>query len=121
MDKYCNEAHPPNAPIPMLVTLSGMTISDRELQPRKTLLPMLVTLSGMTMLEREPQVKNAAPPMLVTLSGMTMLDRELQLKKSTKTNASNTIRDDNIRQRTTPSKCIIAYYSSPLFDRISST
>ena len=43
---------------------------------------MLVTLSGMTMLEREPQVKNAAPPMLVTLSGMTMLDRELQLKKA---------------------------------------
>ena len=32
----------------MLVTLEGMTISDRELQPRNAPLPMLVTLEGMT-------------------------------------------------------------------------
>lgn len=39
---------------------------------------MLVTLFGMTMLERELQPENTLSPMLVTLSGMTMLDRELQ-------------------------------------------
>ena len=37
---------------------------------------MLVTLSGMTMLDRELQLKKAPKPMLVTLSGMTISDRE---------------------------------------------
>ena len=30
-----------------------MTIFDRELQPENALLPMLVTLEGMTILDRE--------------------------------------------------------------------
>ena len=32
MDIYFNEEHPTNAPSPMLVTLEGTTISDRERQ-----------------------------------------------------------------------------------------
>ena len=39
----------------MLVTLEGMTISDRELQPQNALLPMLATLEGMTISDRELQ------------------------------------------------------------------
>ena len=45
----------------MLVTLEGMTISDRELQFEKALIPMLVTLSGMTMLDRELQPEYLQP------------------------------------------------------------
>ena len=40
---------------------------------------MLVTLEGMTISDRERQKENALPPMLVTLEGMTILDRESQL------------------------------------------
>ena len=43
----------------MLVTLEGMTISDRELQVSNALSPMLVTLEGMTISDRELQYKNA--------------------------------------------------------------
>ena len=43
----------------MLVTLEGMTISDRELQLEKTPLPMLVILKGMTISDRETQQENA--------------------------------------------------------------
>ena len=39
----------------MLVTLEGMTISDRESQPENALLPILVTLEGMTISDRELQ------------------------------------------------------------------
>ena len=62
----------------MLVTLEGMTISDRELQPVNALSPMLVTLEGMTMLEREPQPENAPSPIRITLEGITIFNRELQ-------------------------------------------
>ena len=40
--------------------------------------PMLVTLEGMTILDRERQLENALSPMLVTLEGMTISDRESQ-------------------------------------------
>ena len=43
----------------MLVTLEGMTISDRESQQENALLPMLVTLEGMTISNRELQSENA--------------------------------------------------------------
>ena len=43
----------------MLVTLEGITISDRELQPKNALSPMLVTLEGMTIFDRELQSENA--------------------------------------------------------------
>ena len=43
----------------MLVTLEGMTISDRESQPEKELSPMLVTLEGMTISDKERQPENA--------------------------------------------------------------
>ena len=39
----------------MLVTLEGMTISDRESQRENALSPILVTLEGMTILDRERQ------------------------------------------------------------------
>ena len=39
---------------------------------------MLVTLSGMVMLVKSLQPENALPPMLVTLSGMVMLFKPLQ-------------------------------------------
>ena len=43
----------------MLVTLEGITISDREQQPENTPLPMLVTLEGMTISDRELQKEKA--------------------------------------------------------------
>ena len=54
----------------MLVTLEGMTISDRERHLKNAHLPMLATLVGMTMLDRERQPENALSPILITLSGM---------------------------------------------------
>ena len=39
----------------MLVTLEGMTISDRESQPENAQSPMLVTLEGITISDRERQ------------------------------------------------------------------
>ena len=65
-----------NAPSPMLVTLEGITISDRESQLENAQSPMLVTLEGMTISERERQKENAPSPMLVTLEGITISDRE---------------------------------------------
>ena len=43
----------------MLVTLEGMTISDRESQLENALSPMLVKLEGITISERELQKENA--------------------------------------------------------------
>ena len=43
----------------MLVTLGGMTISNRELQVSNARSPMLVTQEGMTILDRESQSENA--------------------------------------------------------------
>ena len=54
----------------MLVTLSGMLIEFKDVQPEKALPPMLVTLSGMIIEVKDVQSEKAAPPMLVTLSGM---------------------------------------------------
>ena len=61
----------------MLVTLSEMTILDREVQLENAKLPIRVTLSGITILDREVQLEKAPSPMLVTLFGITMLDREV--------------------------------------------
>ena len=43
----------------MLVTLEGMTISDRERQKENVQSPMLFTLEGMTISDKERQSKNA--------------------------------------------------------------
>ena len=40
--------------------------------------PMRVTLSGIVILDRLVQPENAQPPMLVTLPGIVMLDRSVQ-------------------------------------------
>ena len=42
-------AVPSNAPLPILVTLSGMVMEARLLQPSNAKSPILVTLSGMVM------------------------------------------------------------------------
>ena len=39
---------------------------------------MLVTLEGMTISDREAHLENAQSPMLVTLEGMAISDRERQ-------------------------------------------
>ena len=49
----------------MLVTLSGMTMLDRELQSENALSPMLVTLEGMTMLDREQHQSNALSHIII--------------------------------------------------------
>ena len=64
------ELQPENAPSPILVTPSGMTMLDKEQQPLNALSPMLFTLLGITMLDRERQPENALSPILITLSGM---------------------------------------------------
>ena len=56
----------------MLVTLSGMVIEVRALQPRKASIPMLVTLFGMVTEVRPLQPSKALSPMLVTSLGMTV-------------------------------------------------
>ena len=43
---------------------------------------MLVTLEGMTISDRESHQENALSPMLVILEGMTISDRELQKEKA---------------------------------------
>ncbi len=53
-----------------------MLVSD--LHSLKALSPMLVTLEGMTISDRELQSKNASRPIIVTLEGMTISDREEQ-------------------------------------------
>ena len=50
----------------MLVTLLGMVMLVRPVQPSKAQFPMLVTLLGMVMLVRSVQPSKAQFPMLVT-------------------------------------------------------
>ena len=66
----------PNREINSCLRLSG------KLHPLNVQSPMLVTLEGMTILDRERQLENALSPMLVTLEGMTISDRELQPRKT---------------------------------------
>ena len=69
---------PRNAPFPMLVTLLGIVMLFRLLQPLNAQLSMLVTLFPIVMLVRLLQFWNAHLPMLVTLLGIVMLVRLLQ-------------------------------------------
>ena len=41
--------------------------------------PILFTLLGITILDKDSQSEKAWSPILVTLSGMTILDKDLQL------------------------------------------
>ena len=55
----------------MLVTLSGMVIDVKPLQPEKADCPMLITLSGMVMDVKPLQPEKArrsmlAPPVMIT-------------------------------------------------------
>ena len=72
------ESQPAKAKSPILVTLSGMLILERELQLKNTPFSILVTLFGILMLTRVLQFANAHSPIVVTLSGILMLVRELQ-------------------------------------------
>ena len=60
---------PANA-LPMLVTLLGMVMEVRSVQPANALLYMDVTLLGMMMEVRPVQPKKATKPMDVTPSGI---------------------------------------------------
>ena len=55
----------------MFVTLPGIVMFVRPVQPWNACQPMLVTLSGIVTLVRPMQPKNALLPMLVTLFGIT--------------------------------------------------
>ena len=72
----------PNAPSPMLVTLSGIVMLLRLLQSKNAQAPILVMLSGIIILLSLLQPLNAPSPMLVTLSGIVMLSRLLQRRKA---------------------------------------
>ena len=61
---------PLKAGLAMLVTLLGMVILIKPVQPEKARLPMLVTPFGISMLVRLKQLKKAPSPMLVTLFGI---------------------------------------------------
>ena len=54
----------------MLVTLSGIVMLIRLVQPSKAQFPMLVTLSGIVMLVRLVQPEKTETPILTTPSGM---------------------------------------------------
>ena len=64
----------------MLVTLEGMTISNRESHLENALSPMLVTLEGMTISDRELHHENALSPMLATLEGRLSLTENYKKK-----------------------------------------
>ena len=71
------ELHPLNALLPILVTLSGMSILSKDLQPPNAFSPISVTPSGISILFKELHPLNALLPILVTLFGMSMLFNEL--------------------------------------------
>jgi hypothetical protein len=62
----------------MVVTLLGITIFVKLVQPSNALMPMLVTLSGMVILVKLVQFLNALLPMVVTLFGMVILVKLMQ-------------------------------------------
>ena len=62
----------------MLVTLSGITILVKPVQPENAELPMLVTPSPIVTLVKPVQPENALYPMLVTLSGIVTLVKPVQ-------------------------------------------
>ena len=68
--------------MPMLVTLFGMVMEVRLVQPSKAWLPMLVTFLGIVIEVRPLQLLKAAAPMPVTLSGIKMEVRSVQLEKA---------------------------------------
>ena len=62
----------------MLVTVAGILIAVKALQPQKAELPMLLTLGGRLTLAKELQLQKVDVPMvmLVTLEGMLILVSE---------------------------------------------
>ena len=66
----------------MLVTLSGIVMLCKGLQPLKAFPPILLTLSGIVMFFMEEHQAKAPSPMVVTLSGIVMLVKDSQLPKA---------------------------------------
>ena len=60
-----SEMHQENAPLPMLVTLAGISIDASESQEENAELPMEVTELGIVIDSSEEQWENAPSPMLV--------------------------------------------------------
>ncbi len=66
----------------MLVTLVGIVILVKELQPSNSDEAILVTLVGIVTLVKELQPSNTDTPTLVTLDGIIILVKELQFKNA---------------------------------------
>ena len=64
----------------MLVTLFGMVIEVKPVQPKNARSPMLVTLVGMVIEVKPVQPENAQALMLVTLLGITRSVTRLPLR-----------------------------------------
>ena len=69
---------PSKAQDPMLVTLSGIVIEVRPMQSSNALFPMLVRLLEIVIEVRPRQPQKASSPMLVTLLGIVIEVRPLQ-------------------------------------------
>ena len=73
---------PEKAQSPMLVTLLPIVTLVNLVQPEKALSPMLVTLTGIVTLVNPVQPEKVSLPMLVTLSEMVMLVNPVQPEKA---------------------------------------
>ena len=75
--------HSKNTPSLILVTPSGIIISDESLlQLLNAAAPIVVTLSGIVIFVRLLQASNASAPILVTPSGITIVGTLLHLKNA---------------------------------------
>ena len=76
------DSQPEKAPLPMLVTLSGIVTLVKEEHFKKAQPPILLTLFGIVMLFKEEQPVKAKSPMLLTLSGIVMLVKDMHQEKA---------------------------------------
>ena len=73
---------PINAPLSILVTLSGIVTFVKLLHSPKAYFPILITLLPIVTLVKAVQKSNALSPILVTLSGIVMLIKLLQFSNA---------------------------------------
>ena len=70
---FSKPVQPPNAELPILVTLSGIVILVRLLHPENALSPIPVTPSGIVMLVSLAQLLKAPSEISLTLSGIVIV------------------------------------------------
>ena len=66
----------------MLVTLPGIAICTKDVQPENASSPMLSTLSGIVMFVSDSHSQKAHSPMLVTLSAIVRFLNDVHLEKA---------------------------------------